>query len=264
METFGVAPIDDARRNLLAELEAALAYRFKDLTLLNVALTHKSYIEEWRSEDEASQRADQGQPGPVQHYENLEFLGDAVLQLAVTHIIMTKFSYAAEGVLSKLRSQLVSEESLHDKSLGYGFGRFLLLGRGEETTQGREKKSILADVYESIIGAVYLDGGFAASFKIVERDFEAWLTQLPDRLRVEAFSTDFKSLLQELCQKRWKTIPVYTTTYEWGPDHDKTFRVEVSLNSRPLGEGEGKSKKAAEQLAAQRAMEAMRGESASP
>ncbi|MBI2060456.1 MAG: ribonuclease III [Nitrospirae bacterium] len=249
--------MDDERRRLLGDLESVMEYRFKEIGFLEIALTHKSFVEEIRDTNIPDSEAG------IPHYENLEFLGDAVLQLAMTHIIMGRFPYAAEGVLSKLRSQLVSEDSLYERSLALDLGRFLQLGRGEEATQGRAKKSILADIYESVMGAVYLDGGFAEAFRLIERHFGAWLTQLPENLRVEAFSRDFKSLLQELCQKRWKTIPVYSTVAQWGPDHDKCFRISVSVNGRLLGEGEGKSKKSAEQIAAEAAIAAIKDQAQS-
>ncbi|MBI2891455.1 MAG: ribonuclease III [Nitrospirae bacterium] len=240
--------MDPERRRQLSSLEVALGYSFANPRLLDVALTHKSFVEETRAAGEANPAAG------IEHYETLEFLGDAVLQLGVTTMILNRFPMAGEGVLSKLRSEWVSENSLYGLSRAYDLGQYLTLGKGEEVTQGREKKSILADVYESILGAVYRDGSFGEAFQIVRRDFSSRLDDLPDDLQVEAFTRDFKSLLQEYSQKSWKTIPAYVTAGEWGPDHDKTFRIRVMVNGELLGEGEGKSKKAAEQCAAEEAL----------
>jgi ribonuclease-3 len=212
-------------------LEAVLGYRFTRRELLERALTHRSFANESR--------------GGAGDNEKLEFLGDAVLDLVVGHHLMDAFPALREGELSVTRAQVVSESCLSEVAGELGLGEFLRLGRGEERTGGRDKPSLLADGFEAVVAAVYLDGGFEAARELVER-------LLGDRLRgIDATGfADFKTRLQESAQAKLKATPEYRVVGEAGPDHDKTFEVAVVIKNREWARAAGKSKKAAEQRAA--------------
>jgi ribonuclease III len=227
----------------LSSLEAELAYQFKDMRLLQEALQHSSYVNE--QQDLA-----------LQDNERLEFLGDAVLDLVITHILMNQFPQSREGDLSRMRATIVNESQLAEVAQRLNLGEHLLLGRGETLSQGQEKSSILADALEAVIAAVYLDGGLQKAFDVIERQFAQVIFQVGDGLAAE----DFKSRLQELVQVRFKTIPQYAVIAESGPDHDKTFEVRLSIGPFLTTQGTGKSKKAAEQEAAQVAFEKLGGQ----
>ena len=222
----------------LSSLENELGHQFKNIGLLREALQHSSYVNEQR--DPA-----------LQDNERLEFLGDAVLDLVITHILMEHFPTTREGDLSRMRATIVNELQLSSVAQRLNLGLHLLLGRGEALSNGQEKKSILADALEAVIAAVYLDGGLQAGFKVIERQFSEIISQVRDRLAAE----DFKSRLQELVQVRFRTIPDYEVMAESGPDHDKTFEVRLSIGNSLTTYGTGKSKKAAEQAAAEGALE---------
>jgi ribonuclease-3 len=213
-------------------LEAVLGYTFLDRRLLEQALRHAS----WCNEHAAEQLDDN---------ERLEFLGDAVLDLVVGHKLMTRYPQLREGELSVTRSQVVSEAGLSEVAGQLGIGGWLVLGKGEEKSGGRTKPSILADVFEAILAAVYLDGGFAAAVEIVDR-------LLAHRIETVEFKGfyDFKTRLQETAQARLKATPTYRVVQELGPDHDKRFVVAVSLGNEEWARAVGKSKKEAEQMAA--------------
>ncbi|MCA1957514.1 MAG: ribonuclease III [Nitrospira sp.] len=219
----------------------SLTYRFHNRALLDEALTHKSYVNENRDKD-------------VRHNERLEFLGDAVLSLIISEYLAARYPELREGALSKLKAGLVSESSLAAAARRLDLGAHLKLGRGEERSMGRKKPSLLADGLEAVIAAVYLDGGIQASRTFV-------LETLAEELRkVESMQTtpgrgDYKTRLQEWCQKRHQFVPQYRTLRETGPDHQKCFQVEVSVGGEALGIGEGASKKEAEQEAARLALE---------
>ncbi len=216
-------------------------YQFKNARVLAEALTHKSYVNERKS---AAQT----------HNERLEFLGDAVLSLIVSDHLAQRYPQLSEGALSKLKAHLVSEASLAQAARRMNLGAMLRLGRGEERSQGREKSSLLADALEAVIAAVYLDGGLEAS-----RTFT--LDVLQDELRqAEAHQAtpgeeDYKTRLQEWCQKRYDRLPQYVMVRESGPDHQKHFEVEVRVNELVEGTGQGASKKEAEQMAAHHALD---------
>jgi ribonuclease-3 len=220
----------------LERLCKALGYSFKQPKLLFQAFRHSSYVNEQANSN-------------LGDNERLEFLGDAVLELAISHILMDLFQDAEEGELSKLRAILEGEAGLYQVAQRLGLGDYLLLGRGEEQSQGREKPSILADTTEALMGALYLDAGFHKTMKIIQRLFSPFLERVGTREMVQ----DFKSLLQEYTQQTFKALPKYSLVEETGPDHDKTFRVALTLNGQVLAEGEGKSKKEAEQMAAKEA-----------
>lgn len=224
--------------NPFAGLESALGYSFADPTALKRALTHKSYANEHRLPS-------------VRQNERDEFLGDAVMELVVSHRLMETFPEAAEGELSKLRAAVVNETSLAALARKIRLGDFMFLGRGEEQCQGREKDSLLSDAYEAVLGAVYLDGGFSAAYDVVSAQFADLLQQATSQNILK----DYKTRLQEVAQERFRQIPKYRLAEERGPDHDKVFVVDLFINNENYGQGVGKSKKQAEQGAAMLALQ---------
>jgi ribonuclease-3 len=213
----------------LADFEAILHYSFQRKELLTLALTHRSLA--LRPGDE--------------HNEKLEFLGDSVLGLAMSDLLMRRFPEASEGDLSKMRAALVNAQILATKAASISLGEWLRLGGGEERTRGREKPSILAAAYEAVLGAVYLDGGFAPAHAIVSRHFAE---ELEEKSRTILF--DCKTRLQEITQKIFKEIPVYTVVEARGPEHQRQFISQVSIAGRLYGRGMGPNKKSADQAAA--------------
>lgn len=222
-------------------LSLLLDYSFKNHELLLQAFRHPSYVYE---------KEDSG----ISDNQRLEFLGDAVINLAVSHLLMESFPEMREGDLSKHRAFLVSESGLYRIALMVQLGDYLLLGRGEERTNGREKPSLLSDALEALIGAIYLDGDFLSAFRVIERLFKP----LVDEIGHGKLSSDFKTELQELSQEVFQTTPDYRLVKDTGPDHDKTFYVEVNIKGGLLGKGTGKSKKEAEQNAAKEALVCLR------
>jgi len=214
-------------------LDKKLGYTFKNPELLVQSVCHSSYVNE---------QVD----STLEDNERLEFLGDAVLDLAISHILMLRFKDAAEGDLSKFRATVVDEAGLYEVALRLELGEYLLLGKGEEQSRGREKPSILADTTEALIGAIYLDSGFDMAMEIIKGLFSSLL----GRVGTEELVHDFKSLLQEYSQQSYKTLPRYRLIKETGPAHDRSFQVALSLKGEVLAEGEGSSKKEAEQNAA--------------
>jgi len=220
---------------------APLKYQFIDAALLNEALTHKSHVNERKSPDR-------------KHSERLEFLGDAVLSLIISDHLATGYPQLSEGALSKLKAKLVSEASLANAARRLDLGARLQLGRGEELSKGREKASLLADALEAVIAAVYLDGGLEASRVFTLDALAEELRQVESR-QTKPGGDDYKTRFQEWCQKRYELLPRYITVRETGPDHQKLFEVEVRVDDKVVGAGQGHSKKEAEQVAAQRALE---------
>ena len=221
---------------MLKDLEAALGYRFQNITLLENALTHSSYANErWHNS--------------LLSNERLEFLGDSVLGMLVAEFLFHSFPNRPEGELTRMRADMVCETTLANAANGIGIGKHLLLGHGEERFGGRNRNSILADAMESVIAAAFLDGGIAAAKGIVERFV---LTEVPVQ---KMHNADYKPALQELVQQKKNQVLSYVLVDESGPDHDKQFTVEVSLNGTVVGRGTGTSKKRAEQAAACAAME---------
>ncbi len=227
----------------LEDLVNKLGYKFQDKELLIQALCHASFV----NEHSQAHLADN---------ERLEFLGDAVLDLAVSHILMDLFRDAEEGVLSKYRAMIVDELGLYKVAKLIGLGEYIFLGKGEEQSGGREKTSILADAMEAVLGAIYLDGGFNNALAVIKRLFSISFQELGTKDSIH----DFKSSLQEYTQRKFKTVPSYKLVQEWGPAHDRTFKVALKLNGKLLAEAEGKSKKEAEQKAARIAFSILRGE----
>ena len=215
-----------------SELETVLGYQFSDRSLLERALRHASWCNE--------QQGERGEDN-----ERLEFLGDAVLDLVVGDRLMRRYPQLREGELSVTRAQVVSEAGLSDVAGQLGIGQWLLLGKGEEKSGGRTKASILADAFEALIAAVYLDSGFDAASAMVNR----LLAQRIETVEFKGFY-DFKTRLQETSQARMKATPTYEVVQELGPDHDKRFVVAVKIGSDEWARAVGKSKKEAEQMAA--------------
>ncbi len=221
----------------LAALQKRLDCDFKNPATLSLALTHKSYYHE--------------NPNRVSgHNERLEFLGDTVLNLIISEALVLKHPDLTEGGLSKMRAKVVSEPTLAKISREIGLGPFLLLGVGEEKNAGRERPSLLADALEAVIAAVYLDRGMRVVKRFVLKAFA-------DSIRVLSAGDlfDYKTALQERCQDRFKSLPTYHLIGEEGPNHQKRFEVEVRIGGESFGAGFGKSKKEAEQLSAQIALE---------
>jgi ribonuclease-3 len=215
-----------------SELESVLGYRFTDRALLEQALRHPSWCNE-----QTDARPDDN--------ERLEFLGDAVVDLVVSHRVMTRFPVAQEGDLSVTRQQVVSEAALSEVVRELGLGQWVLLGKGEEKSGGREKPKILADTFEAVIGAVYLDGGYSSAWEMIDRVLGARIATV----ELKNFY-DFKTRLQETAQARLKATPTYHVVQELGPDHDKRFVVAVTIGTDEWARAVGKSKKEAEQMAA--------------
>jgi ribonuclease-3 len=216
----------------LISLQKALGYRFKDPELLVRALTHVSY----------ERRKSAG------HNEVLEFLGDAVLDLAVSDLLMRQNPDKSEGDLSRMRAALVNSSVLADKAGALGLGALLRLGKGEERSDGRGKPSILAGAFEAVLGGIYRDGGYEAARQVVERYF------LVDVTEKNLGQQDYKTRLQEISQMLFHEPPVYRLVAELGPDHDKRFVTEIAVGGKILGTGDGRSKKQSEQEAAKRAL----------
>ena len=221
----------------LAALEARLLIDLGDRPLALVALTHKSYCNEHRDEE-------------CLDNERLEFLGDAVVDLAISHRLMERFPNASEGELSKLRALIVNEEALAKIARKIGLGDLLLLGRGEELTGGREKSSVLADALEAVIGAIYKSGGMTRIMELVDRFFGDIL----DGVAEGRAGQDYKTMLQEDVQNRLRVSPKYRVVNESGPDHEKIFEVEVTIGTEIFARSSGRSKKEAEQAAAQKTL----------
>ena len=218
----------------LTELEERIGYHFKDIALLKQALTHSSFTNEQKI-------------NKLKNYERLEFLGDAVLELVSSEFLFRRHPGLPEGELTKQRASMVCEPSLAFCAKDLELGRFMLLGKGEETTGGRHRDSITSDAMEAVIGAIYLDGGMTPATEFINRFV---LSDLEDK----KLFYDSKSNLQELVQGRLKKNVTYELLEESGPEHDKTFRVSVCMDDRCLGTGAGRTKKAAEQQAAYKAL----------
>ena len=223
----------------LQALEAQISYTFENRTLLETALHQSSYVNE--------------NPAlGLEDNERLEFLGDAVLNAVISHLLMSQHPELKEGELSKIRSHLVNKSQLGKIAKQINLGKYLQLGKGEIQSSGRKKISILADALEALIAAVYLDGGYDRVYRLIEHIFSGLFELIPR----EGIYFDYKSRLQELVQATLKSSPEYVIINESGPDHDKTFEVELTVNDIST-RGQGKSKKTAEQEAAKHALKLM-------
>jgi len=221
----------------LSLLEKKLEYSFRDIGLITQALVHSSYANE------------KGQKN-LMSYERLEFLGDAVLQLIISDYLFAKYPDFPEGELTKLRSRIVCEATLLACAKALDLGGYMYFGRGEELTGGRERASILADCFESVVAAIYLDGGMSSARSFVLRNMEK---KIMDAVMGKIF-IDYKTRLQEVVQARKITQIRYVVLDEQGPDHSKIFQMNVIVNDLVVGTGSGRSKKEAEQLAAKMAL----------
>ncbi len=222
---------------MMESLEAKLGYTFRDRSLLENALTHSSYANENRS--------------PMGSNERLEFLGDSILGMVTADFLYKEHPDLPEGDLTRKRAALVREESLVEVADWLELGAYLRLGRGEDAGGGRERNSIRADAVEAVLAAVYLDGGLMEARKIIRRF-------ILDKEQEKTASRDFKTALQELVQRESGQVLTYRLTGQSGPDHAKVFAVAVELNGKTVGEGQGHSKKEAEQMAAKAAIEGLK------
>jgi ribonuclease-3 len=234
------APLTPSDRELVATLEQRIGVAFRAPLTARAAVTHRSYVNEHPGEG-------------LEDNERLEFLGDAVIDLAISHRLMERFPAASEGELSKMRAAVVDEPGLAGLARSLDLGSLLRLGRGEELTGGREKPSLLADAMEAVVAAVYLEGGLAAVLGLVDR----YLGEVFDRASAGTLDRDFKTQLQEVAQSRYRLAPRYRVVAELGPDHAKRFDVEVELRGEVVGRATGRSKKDAEQAAARLALETL-------
>ncbi len=232
--------MDEGRKAALHALEERLGHRFADLGLLDRALTHTSHAHEHAALAE-------------RHNEPLEFLGDAVIGFVVAELLHRRDPEGSEGGKSKARAHLVAAPSLARRSAALGLPDLLLLGRGEEKTGGRQKSALWADAYEAVVAALYLDGGLEAAARFVSAEF------LPDLASPRLPEPgDYKSALQEVLQARGEPVPEYVTVAEEGPSHRRSFRVQCRIGGEVVAEGQGYSKKQAQQEAARRALPAVR------
>lgn len=221
----------------MESIEKRIGYSFENPELLSEALTHPSLAYENQDSGSDNQR--------------LEFLGDAVLQLVLTHELFSMFPGFSEGRLTKLRSRLVSTKALEEYALGIDLGAFVLLGKGEERTGGRSRRGVLADAFEALIGAVYLDSGFKSAGQFILNSCKIKFAQIV----AEPIEKNPKGELQEALQKISQSSPTYHVLNQEGPDHNCSFENEVRWNGMVLGEGKGKNKKESERSAAQNALE---------
>jgi ribonuclease-3 len=228
--------ISKERRRQLAGFQRSLRIRFRNLEVLNTALSHKSYVNE--------------SEGDLENYEKLEFLGDSFLGLVVSDYLYNQEMYLKEGTLARIKSYVVSESTLHRVGKAINIQKYLLLGKGEERSGGRYRKALIGDCIEALIGAYYLDAGFEKARSLVERLFSVEIENVEKNRHVK----DYKSILQEYTQKRYKVIPQYTVVNTEGPDHKRRFYVNVTVKKRTYGPGDGESKKQAEQNAASLAL----------
>ncbi len=224
------------RQQELKKFQKSLRFRFRELSLLDRALTHKSYVDQngVKSRDN----------------ERLEFVGDAVIDLVIRDYSLKRFPERSEGELSKLRSAVASETTLSSIARRMELGKHLLMGKGEESSGGRKKHSLLANAFEAVAAAIYLDGGFNEAYRIIL----PFLEQDIEKVSLGGNQGDYKSRLQEYTQNRLGCVPRYRVVSEEGPDHKKVFLVQLALEGRVIGSGRGKSKKVAEQHAAREAL----------
>jgi ribonuclease-3 len=221
----------------LAGLESALGYKFRKKAFLKEALTHKSYAHE-------------KQKGNLLFNERMEFLGDSVLELIISEFLFTTYPEYTEADLSRIKAYAVQEATLAECAKSLDIGAHLLLGKGEEMTGGRKKASLLADAFEAIIAAIYLDGGYKKARDFIQRQLVHKISEMTEKNVI----FDFKTKLQEVAQAQFGVLPSYIMHKEEGPEHKKTFEVKVFINDNYYGLGKGKTKKAAAQKAAEAAL----------
>lgn len=221
----------------LNKVQETIGVEFKDASLLERALTHRSFLNENRQED-------------LKHNERLEFLGDAVLELLVTEWLFAHYPEKPEGILTSVRAAAVRTETLAELSRELGYGEHLLMSKGEEATGGRDRDYILANTFEAVLGAIYLDRRIEACIALLEK---VLFPKIPKIIESELY-IDSKSKLQEIAQEKYKITPIYQLVGEKGPDHDKIFTMAVMIGEKEYARGEGKNKQTAEQEAAGEAL----------
>jgi len=234
----GKSHMDKERTGKFKDFEKKISYTFNDISLLDNALTHRSYVNE-------------NQELLCKDNERFEFLGDAVLELCISDILMKKFPDYTEGQLSKLRASLVNEQALSELAKNFQLGDFLLLGKGEESSGGRNKRSILSNTFEALMAAIYLDSGYEKTYRLISNLFRALIENGFD----QTIYRDYKTYVQEISQNKFKVIPEYVLIHQYGPDHDKIFEIELVIPDILKTTGTGKNKKDAEQKAAKKALE---------
>lgn len=249
MENYmeGLSTMTDERLASLRDFQQTIAHNFNDINLLDNALIHRSFVNENPSLS-------------CKDNERLEFLGDAVIGLCISDILIKKFIDYTEGQLSKMRAYVVNEHSLAGLARKLTIGDYLLLGKGEENSGGRNKSSILSNAFEAVTAAIYIDSGFENVYKFLQHIFEPLIEEGTRSL----IYRDYKTALQEICQYRYKETPKYTLIREIGPDHDKVFEISLTVAGNITTTGAGKSKKEAEQQAAQKALEELAKDQNSP
>ncbi len=225
------------RETKIQKILDILNIKYKDISFYVEAFTHRSYLNDNKGEK-------------LSHNERLEFLGDAVLELIISEFLYSKFTNRPEGELTSFRAALVKTESLAHTAKVLGFGEYLFLSRGEDSTGGREKDYLLANSFESLLGAIYLDLGYEISKKFVH----SHLIPKLDNIVTNRLDIDSKTRFQELAQEKLKETPIYRVISEIGPDHDKNFIMAVLVNNKEYGRGEGSSKQRAEEDAAKNAL----------
>jgi ribonuclease III len=235
--------MDKDRLEILNKLEERLRYGFRDKNILSTALTHRSYV----NENQQLSSTDN---------ERLEFLGDSILGACVSDLLIEKYKSSSEGDLTKMRAAIVGEENLAQIARSLQIGDCLLIGRGEENAGSRTKESFLADSFEAVVAAIYLDSDFNNAKNIIKKIIEPFL----EDNNLSSVHFDYKTALQELCQKKYKTVPIYIVVDSKGPDHAKIFEVRVVVVNKLTEYGTGKSKKEAEKQAAQKAWDILQNE----
>lgn len=228
---------------ILNKLEVRLGYSFRNINLLSTALTHRSYVNE-------------NQQLSVMDNERMEFLGDSILGACVSDLLIEKYMSSSEGDLTKIRAAIVGEENLAQQARCLQMGDCLLIGRGEENAGSRAKESFLADAFEAVVAAIYLDSDFKNVKDVIKKIIEPLLKDDP----MPSGYFDYKTALQELCQKKYKSVPIYVVVDSKGPEHAKIFDVRVVIVNKLTEHGSGKSKKEAEKQAAQKAWEILQNE----
>ncbi|HOK39681.1 MAG TPA: ribonuclease III [bacterium] len=225
------------KKEKIQQLQREIRYNFNDLSLLIKALTHKSYVNEHKKLK-------------IKDNERLEFLGDSVLSLVISEYLFLEFKDKREGELAKIHSSIVSSKTLCRKSKEINLGEYIFLGKGEEATGGRKRFSILTNVYEALIGAIFLDSDYNTIKKFILNNFSEEIKDIIEKKNY----IDYKSFLQEYTQAKYKERPIYVLIKEEGPEHSKIFTVDVKINNKTYGTGTGKTKKEAEQNAAEKAL----------
>jgi ribonuclease III len=242
-EKENIRTIEPLGETDMQRLQDAIGYQFKNKYLLQESLTHKSYANEMHLENSYGN-------------ERLEFIGDAILGLIVSHILMDRAKDCSEGRLSNMRAAIVNENVLSGLARSFSIGSCILLSKGENECRGREKKSILANVYEALIAAIYYDSDFTTVFNLIEKH----CASLMDEVVEKGYFRDFKSRLQEYAQRSLNAVPRYVVTMEDGPDHGKLFESQVIIGDCAYEKGQGGNKKASEQDAAEKTLHVLQGE----